>query len=129
MNNNDELTDAFRNLESRLIDLEAKAQGDWRPPNVTNMIYFRDKRERHLRRDILDKFTSGEDVDMSELRSAVAALVNRHCELGDALVYWQKKEIVDRRPIPPSPKYPPPSPKYPPRPPKYPPRPHRSTTG
>lgn len=93
-----QISDAIHNIESRLIDLEIKSRGHHNTPKPYELIYFRDNRERYLRREILDKFASGEEVDMRELRSAVAAMVNRYCELGDALERYAKLEREKVRP-------------------------------
>ena len=84
----DLIVERMNNLESRLMEAEAKLRGHWTPQIP---IYFRDGQERYLRREILDEFISGKQVDMDELRQAMGAFVNHYCEQSDGVAMMEKE--------------------------------------
>lgn len=65
-----------------------------RPLNM-DMLYFRNDRERYLRRDVIDTYLDGKPVVEQELREAIVYLLNRLSEFADGLAIQLRRPKVD----------------------------------
>lgn len=72
--------------------------GWFRPRALRSLLFFRTGHERHLRRDVVDRFLKGESVDTGELREAVLSLCLNIGAMSYAVHQAAKTESRERLP-------------------------------
>lgn len=82
-------------------DLRTTLMYSFNPPRLEELMYFRSERERYLRREVLDEYLRGGEVDSKELREAVYYLCTYLSEAGDAVAAAHRKEMKRREFKPP----------------------------
>lgn len=80
-------------------DMRMHLMYSWFRPRALRAVgYFRRDHDRYLRREVVDKFLSGDEVDMGELREGVLGLCLAISGMGDAVHRAQKQQHKDRCP-------------------------------